>query len=275
MAYENFKPTMWAATIDRNLHQKSILVDFCNQKVNGRPKYGNKLEILGNGTVEITDYDPATGLGDPETPEGGVTHLLIDKAKAFNFKVDDIDKAQTTPDLMPALMDEASDKMAAQRDLWVAEVGAGSKQISSALTIATPAEAKAAIDKALKVLRKNNVAPGMSVRIELAYWMYQLFRDYLVEAKTANDALIKNGTIGMYDGCQVAYTNNLKNDGANDYMMVRTNKAIAFAGQISDVEAYRPEKFFADAVKGLNVFGAVIARPKEIYVIKAKDGTEA
>ncbi|MBQ8893997.1 MAG: hypothetical protein IJ043_06260 [Clostridia bacterium] len=275
MAYENFKPTMWAATIDRNLHQKSILVDWCNQKVKGQPNYGNKLEILGNGTVNIFDYDTETGLGAPETPEGGVTHLLIDQQKAFNFKVDDIDNAQTTPDLMPALMDEATEKLASARDLYVAEVGAGSSQISAALTIATPVEAKAAIDKALKVLRKNNVAPGMSVRIELAYWMYQLFRDYLVEAKTANDELIKNGTIGMYDGCQVAFTNNLKNDGTNDYMMVRTNKAIAFAGRTSKVEPYRPQNFFADAVKGLNVFGAVIARPKEIYVIKAKDGTEA
>ena len=39
--------------------------------------------------------------------------------------------------------------------------------------------------------------------------------------------------------------------------------------QITKTEPYRPEKFFADAVKGLDVFGAKIVRQNEIYVVKA------
>lgn len=275
MAYDNFKPAMWAATIERNLHQKSILVDFCNKNIKGEPKYGSSVKILGNGTVSIVDYDQENGLGDPEKPEGAVETLQINQAKAFNFMVDDIDDAQTTPDLMPALMEEAAAKMAGVRDQYIGIVGAAAPHASKALTIATPAEAKKAIDGALKILRGTyNVPHEANVRIEVAYWMYQLLRDYLVEAKTANDGLLKNGTIGMYDNCQVAYTNNLKHDSTNGhYMMVRTDRAIAFAGQIDETEAYRPEKYFSDAVKGLNVYGAVIARPNEIYVIKAKDGT--
>ena len=65
------------------------------------------------------------------------------------------------------------------------------------------------------------------------------------------------------------FANNLYNDGTDDYMMIRTKRAIAFAGAIDETEAYRPESFFADAVKGLNVYGAKIVRPKELYVIKA------
>ena len=51
--------------------------------------------------------------------------------------------------------------------------------------------------------------------------------------------------------------------------MIRTDKAIALAAQVSKTEAYRPDKFFADAVRGLDVFGAKIVRQNEIYVIKA------
>jgi len=51
--------------------------------------------------------------------------------------------------------------------------------------------------------------------------------------------------------------------------MVRTGRAIAFAGAIDQVEAYRPETLFSDAMKGLNVYGAKIVRPKELQVIKA------
>ena len=81
--------------------------------------------------------------------------------------------------------------------------------------------------------------------------------------------LISRGVAGMYDNCKVKMSNNLYNDGTDDYMLVRTNRAIAFAGGIDETEAYRPESYFADAVKGLNVYGGKIVRPKELYVIKA------
>ena len=73
----------------------------------------------------------------------------------------------------------------------------------------------------------------------------------------------------MYDNCRVKLSNNLYSDGTDEYMLVRTKNAIAFASGIDEVEAYRPERFFADAVRGLNVYGGKIIRPKELYVIRA------
>ena len=54
-------------------------------------------------------------------------------------------------------------------------------------------------------------------------------------------------------------------------MMIRTKKAIAFAGQINETEAYRPEQLFKDDVKGLDTYGAKVVRPKELYVVKAHE----
>jgi len=73
----------------------------------------------------------------------------------------------------------------------------------------------------------------------------------------------------MYNGAVVKMTNNLYNDGTDDFMFIRTKSAIAFAGGISKVEAYRPEKLFSDAIKALDTFDAKIVRQKEIYVVKA------
>ncbi len=268
MSYANFKPTIWTAAIERTLKQKTILTDFCNTAVKGQPSYGNTVNILGAGIPSIRKYDPEKGLETVDQPTGTVTPLLIDQANEFNFMVDDIDDAQTTPDLMPSLMDEAAGGLAKERDCYIASLATTAENASDSIAITTSAQAKKAIDAALRKLRENNVTPDKNVRIELTYWMYQLFRDYLVEAKTANDALLKNGTIGMYDGCAVAYSNNIHNDGTDDYCMIRTDKAIALAAQITKTEAYRPEKFFADAVKGLDVFGAKVVRQNEIYVVK-------
>lgn len=269
MAFENFKPTIWTAAIERTLRQKTILTDFCNTNCEGQPSYGNTVNILGAGVPSVRKYDPAKGLEVIDQPTGTVVPLPIDQANEFNFMVNDIDKAQTNPKLMPALLDEAAGELAKERDVYIASLAATANNASASTAVTTAAQIKKLIDAGLRKLRENNVGPEKNVRIELTYWAYQLFCDYLVEAKTANDALLKNGTIGMYDGCAVAYSNNIHNDGTDDFMMIRTDKAIALAAQISKIEPYRPEKFFSDAVKGLDVFGAKIVRQNEIYVIKA------
>ena len=49
---------------------------------------------------------------------------------------------------------------------------------------------------------------------------------------------------------------------------MRTKRAIAFAEQLSEIEAYRPEKRFADAVKGLHLYGVKVVYPEEMVVVE-------
>ncbi len=273
MSFANFKPTIWAKIIETELKQKCILVDHCNQNFEGDPKYGNRVKILGAVAPEVYDYVDVTGkkgLKDPEEPDAYDVHIDIDQAKAFNFMLDDIDQAQTNPHFKEVYISEAAYKMAAARDTYVASLAAKAdeSQIIGGEAITATKQAKALIDQALLKLREANVDYSQNVRIEVSHKFYQLFRDALVELKTANDELIKKGIVGMYDNCKVVNTNHLYNDGTDTYMMVRTNKAIGFASCIDETEAYRPEKYFADAIKGLNVFGANIVRPKELVVVK-------
>jgi hypothetical protein len=45
-----------------------------------------------------------------------------------------------------------------------------------------------------------------------------------------------------------------------------TNAAISFAEQINKTEAYRPQDKFADAIKGLALYGAKLVRPDNLAV---------
>ena len=47
-----------------------------------------------------------------------------------------------------------------------------------------------------------------------------------------------------------------------------TKKAIAFAGQINEVEALRAEKKFKDIIRGLDTFGAKVIDNDRIQVVK-------
>ncbi len=270
MSFANFKPTIWAKAIETELKAKCILVDHCNQTFEGEPRYGNRIKIVGAIAPNVFDYDPEVGLDAPEIPAAFDAYIDIDQAKAFNFMVEDIDKAQINPNFMSTYISEAGAKMAAARDMYVASLAAKAAegQVIGGDAITTTKAAKALIDQGLLKLREANVDYSQNVYIEVSHKFYQMFRDALVELKTANDELIKKGIVGMYDNATVVTSNNLYNDGTDTYCMIRTNKAIGFASCIDETEAYRPEKYFSDAVKGLNVFGANIVRPKELVVVK-------
>ena len=50
--------------------------------------------------------------------------------------------------------------------------------------------------------------------------------------------------------------------------LLRTKRAVACVNSIDKLETCRKEKGFGEIIKGLNVYGAKVVRPKELYVIK-------
>jgi hypothetical protein len=61
---------------------------------------------------------------------------------------------------------------------------------------------------------------------------------------------------------------NMAKDSNHVYCDIRGKKAIAFAGQINEVEAFRSDTHFADVVRGLDTFGAKVIDNARIQVIK-------
>ena len=57
--------------------------------------------------------------------------------------------------------------------------------------------------------------------------------------------------------------------------LVRTKRSIAFAEQLSEIEAYRPELRFADAVKGLHLYGAKVVYPEEMVCLVCRKYMES
>ena len=130
----------------------------------------------------------------------------------------------------------------------------------------TKAAIKEAIDEAIIMLRENNFDDSGVVEVDPRD--YKIFKDELIELKTANDKLIKRGVVGMYDDYEVKSTNNVHKDDQYAYCIVRSKTAVAFAGQINEVEAGRMEKRFSDYIRGLDTYGAKIIAQDEIVCVK-------
>jgi hypothetical protein len=104
--------------------------------------------------------------------------------------------------------------------------------------------------------------------IEITPAVYNLFKNNLITLSTDNPEYIKKGKVGVYDDFDVIMSNNLAKDTTHAYCAIRGKKAIAFAGQINEVEAMRSEKYFKDIVRGLDVFGAKVIDEARIQVVK-------
>lgn len=228
---------------------------------------GKELKILGVTRPTIRTYVPGT----PLTREVGTDSsqlLQINQYRYFDFEVEDIDKAQSVPGLIESLSSEASKGLAEEGDKYVATLTAGATYKSTSYAIAK-STIVAKVEDAFTQLYTNNCKVTDTFYLEVSPKFFTNFRQALTELSTANPELMKKGAVGKYGNAEVYIDNNLYNDNTDDWCILRTSKAIAFAGQIDKVEAYRPQDAFSDAVKGLYVFGAKVVRPEQMYCILA------
>ncbi len=256
MAVTNFIQQIWSKKIQDDLELKCKLVDNCLRDYEGDCKYAQSVKILGVGEPTIGDYTGADIEIEEMSDRGQI--LTIDQAKYFAFYVDDIDQAQSVPGLKEKYQEKAVHGLAVARDTYVAELIASA---TNKTTVTMTEEGfKKGIDDAIVALRKRNFdEEGV---IEITPEGYNLFKNHLITLSTNNPEYIKKGIVGVYDNFEVIMSNNLKTPGD-----VRGKKAIAFAGQINEVEALRAEKKFKDIVRGLDTFGAKVIDENRIQVL--------
>ena len=278
MSVTKFQQVIWSKKIQDDLELKCKLVDNCTREYEGDCEHAKSVRILGVGNPTIGQYTGADITIEEMSDKDQL--LNIDQANYFAFEVKDVDKAQSVPGLPEKYQKKAVHGLAVKRDSYVAGLAENAENITtfdSGLT--TQNAVKEAIDNALVALRERNVDVDNDVVIEISPALYKIFKNELIELKTNNDELIKKGVVGMYDSANVVMTNNLLVKAGYIYVMVRTKTAIAFAGQINEVEAGRMEKRFSDYIRGLDTFGSKIIAQDEIQVLKIKlpttENTEA
>lgn len=270
MAVTNFIQTIWSKKIQDDLELKTKLVQNCLRDYEGDCKYAGSVKILGVGEPTIGTYNSSTDITIEEMTDRGQL-LNIDQANYFAFYVDDVNQAQSVPGLKEKYQEKAVHGLAVARDTYVAGLIKGVTSNVTTATNLTREAVKTAIDAAIVALRERNFDEEGVIEITPA--VYNLFKNELITLSTNNPEYIKRGIVGMYDGFEVMMSNNMAKDTSGSstkyaYCDVRGKKAIAFAGQINEVEALRAEKRFKDIIRGLDTFGAKVIDEARIQVVK-------
>ena len=265
----NFKPMYWSKYCQTELKKDLVLSGWCDYQFEGEVKLGSRLKIVGATRPTIQQYTPGKDL-DIENLGDNSQYLDITQADAFAFEVDDIDRAQSMAGYLETQFDEAKIALAESADAFVGTkaADANSDMMSASTDISGLTSMLAPINQAHIKLYANNVSQKTELAADLTPEHIVELRSELQELFTDNVEYVKRGALGKYANTYLRLSNNLYNDGPDYYEMVRTKKAIAFAGQIDKVETARKEKGFADIIKGLHVYGAKLVRPKELYVIR-------
>lgn len=278
MAYSNFIPSVWEETINRELERACVFIEDCNRQYEGLvSKKGDSVHILGVGKPTIKTMERANASGEideAEELEDTSTILNISQIRYFNYKVGDIDKAQAVGGLMDALSAETSEALANEMDKFIANMAtdASVPTLTQEATTVDSSNVLSILDDAIQKLQENDVNMASGITLTVSPRFYKLFKQAYTSKDTDNSEMLKNGRVAMYGNVTVKLSNNVaKTDGgATDNIMLRTKRAIAFVNPLTHTEAYRPEKSFADAVKGFALFDGKVVRPKEIININVK-----
>lgn len=281
MALDNFTPEVWAKSLLSNLNKAHVYGQpgVVNRDYEGEISgAGDTVRINSIGRVTVSNYVKNTDMAAPETLTDAQLTLLIDQQKSFNFQIDDIDKAQNSPKVMSEAMQEAAYALRDVNDVFLASFHTGADAANlvgndtTPITGLTPAQAyEKLVD--LGVLLDEQDVPSEGRTVVVPPWYVGLIEkdDRFVKAGTpTSDSTLRNGFTGSAAGFEVLKSNNVPNTAGTKYKIQASSRiARSFAEQIVEVEAYRPERRFADAVKGLHVYGGKLVRPKALAVLTA------
>ena len=284
MSLDNFNPTIWAAELNR-VYQRALVYGqegVVNRDYEGDIRNaGDSVKINSIGDPTIGDYTKNTDISAVETLTDAQATLLVDQQKYFNFAVDDIDAAQQKPKVMAEAMARAGFGLRCAVDTYIAALytdAAGAigttgapKTVTEPATTANLTAYEYLVDLGT-ILDEADVPTDGRFAVVPPWYEGLLLKDqrFVSFGTVANRLALTGGKIGEAAGFTILKSNNVPATTATKYRVIAGHpSAWSFASQITSIEAYRPEKRFANAIKGLLVFGAKVVKPAGLAVLVA------
>lgn len=256
MSLDNFIPTVWAARVQAELERKYVYAALVNRDYEGDiSSYGDRVRINTVGDIDVADYIKNTTSISPQQLDSTQQTLLIDQSKYFAFYIDDIDQAQTKPKVMEEAIRKSSRALAGVADVFIAEkmaADAGLVGPAGALSLTDIPNYMGTINQ---MLDEADNDPDEERFIVVPAWLKKLIV-ISFQGNTQSVDVQANGLVGRYYGLNVYMSNNTPVEGTDSVVIAGTRRGVTMAEQITSMEAYRPESSFADAVKGLHLYGA-------------------
>lgn len=280
MSVANFIPEIWNAAIkspyEKNLvyGQSTIASNAWMGEITG---IGDTVHISAITAPTIKAYAKGTPIEVEEAATTSTT-LSIDQGNYFAFRVHDVDKVQAAGDFQGPATQAAAIGLRDNADKYLAGIlkdGALAANKLGTLQVVNddPSLATGSQTTAFKTLvllsEKLNAqsVPTAGRYVVVGPKTYSALlmdpRFTRVDASGTADGL-RNAIVGRAVGFDVLVSNNAPSTAGRELAIAGVPDAFAFASQLVETEALRDQDHFGDIVRGLNVYGAAVARPEGI-----------
>ena len=269
----NFIPEVFSKLLQAKFYSKSILPEISNTDYEGEISgQGDKIVVRTVPAVTINDYAGTITTQELTTAK---VEMLIDKAKYYSFKVDDVLAAQADINMLESASTDASEGMriAVETDVLAGAV-TGATTIGAQTTI-TSANILENILVLSKTLDELNIPEEGRFIVLSPEFISMLKQSELRQAYLTGDATspLRNGLVGMVDRFKVfqsnmVYTPASGADSGYTHVLAGHPKALSFASQFTNTETVRMESTFGDQVRGLKVYGSKVITPDALCVGK-------
>src|SRR5829696_9373936 len=277
MAITNMISQVWSARILEKL-QKSLV--YAQPQVVRRDfegevrEEGDRIHFHSFADLTIGTYvKDSTTLTYENLTDSRVT-LLIDQAKYFAFRVDDVNTAQMKPKIIDAASDRAAYQLAETADRYVSGLYGGASTSAPDNTIETTQFTVANVYGKFVALAQRMDEGNIPAEGRFAIippWVKALLLQD-TSFITASKASVLNGQIGQIAGISLLTSNNVTTTGSApvvSHIVAGVPSAWTYAEQIVNIEALRLEGSFADGVRGLHLYGAKVIDPARLFDFQA------
>jgi len=269
----NFIPEIFSKLLQAKFYKASVLPAISNTDYEGEISgQGDKVTIRTVPAVTINDYAGTISTQELTTAK---VELLIDKAKYYSFKIDDVLAAQADINLLEAASNDAAEGMRVAVETSVlSSVVTGATTIGAQTTV-TASNILATILGFAKDLDELNIPEEGRFIVLSPEFVSMLKQSELRQAYLTGDdtSPLRNGKVGMVDRFTVYQSNMLYTPGSGTdsgytHVLAGHPKAISFASQFTNTETNRMESTFGDQVRGLKVYGSKVVVPDALCVGK-------
>lgn len=292
MSVQTFMPALWGAAIEVPFKDSLVfgqqgIADMRYQAM--LQQGGRSVTINAIGDAEIRKHDRTVDLTYDDISMTSM-ELVMDQEWYFGFRVSDVDKVQAAGDFQSTATEEHAHKLAAAVDGYLAQSLANdagtklkTKPIFDGQDFYRPADGQTtawdALRQVVTELNKNS-APSQNRWVVVGpQFAGALLADRRVtEAdKTGTDRVARNGIVADLPilGLTVYQTNAIPTVAGRETIIAGVPGAMVAAIQLYEIEALRNPDRFGDIVRGLEVGGAKVIRPKGVVTLEAdvKPGT--
>lgn len=281
MSVATFIPELWSARLLQGLEKSHVATNLVNRDYEGQIRnQGDKVNINTLSDVAIKTYTPNSDIASPDDLTTTKQQLEITEADYFNIQLDDVDRVQAAGELMDTAMRNVAYKMNDRTDSFILGKIASGVDLGNIIgTTESPIQVtknniyESIIEMRTKLDKANVPTSGRTIIIPPEIYALLLQDERFVKSDAvAGQNVLVNGLVGRVAGFDVFESNNVVYDTNNKFWKVtaQVRTATTFAEQIVKTEAYRMEKRFSDAVKGLHVYGAKVTDGTQIAELVCK-----